>query len=724
MSSKYFVRQQQDLEQPVLRSERLHDSDVADQGTHSDSETSKMSKPELFESSVRFAYDDLHSPPNPVEPPQSPSVVEQWKPHQNRVLRFWRWEMLSLFVSIGLMAAIIAILMHFNGQKLPEWPFSINLNTLIAILSAIFRATMLMVVAEILGQARWSWFTQMPRPLFDLQEFDQASRSVFGSLRLVGVVIRRARIEAGAIALSAALIIIMSFGIGPFTQQAIKTRPCTQVLQQVNSTLPVAQYVPSERAYYRVASGVWELSVDMKGTMINGITNPRGNDTAVIASCPTGNCSFPDYGTGVTHASIGMCSKCIDTTRFLSPPNDAGNVSLPDGTSVNFESDKSWLMLRDTNLSYAESIFPADFAEAVPAAFLNRSIVAVSKSPCTNSSGVLTCPHDWSNVTYGVTADVVATSCTMYPCLRSYFGSVRDGVLDERVVSTRPAPVNKIVVNATASIYTHDFTALRSPCVLEGRWYTENNMSTVPHVEGRYFTNIIIDGKNITAPKECLYKMSEAYSKTVQGFMSSLLYGQCDYNSRQGDELWCYDKWWLSPLYNNMNASFISISQQIDDFTIAITNKFRSTGLGPYASREVDPNGVVAVGEVFETTVCTYLDWQWLLLPGLLVVASTLLLAWTVMRNYTEPEQPVWKGSVLPLLFYGLRGSDANTSGSQFRALQHEIMELDEIEGRARKMVVRYRTAFEPGFVVGSPGESKPFRNGKDIDMDSLLGER
>ena len=41
-------------------------------------------------------------------------------------------------------------------------------------------------VVECLGQLKWTWFTgSRPRPLIDFQLFDEASRGVFGSFKLL-----------------------------------------------------------------------------------------------------------------------------------------------------------------------------------------------------------------------------------------------------------------------------------------------------------------------------------------------------------------------------------------------------------------------------------------------------------------------------------------------------------------------------------------------------------
>lgn len=49
----------------------------------------------------------------------------------HHVYRYWSWETGSVLVAAGTIAAIYSILSRYDGQEVPEWPFSINLNTLI-----------------------------------------------------------------------------------------------------------------------------------------------------------------------------------------------------------------------------------------------------------------------------------------------------------------------------------------------------------------------------------------------------------------------------------------------------------------------------------------------------------------------------------------------------------------------------------------------------------------
>lgn len=60
----------------------------------------------------------------------------------------WWLEGLAIVVSLLLLAAIVGVLYHFDGKEQPDWPYWINLNTVVATLSTILRAQLLLVAAE------------------------------------------------------------------------------------------------------------------------------------------------------------------------------------------------------------------------------------------------------------------------------------------------------------------------------------------------------------------------------------------------------------------------------------------------------------------------------------------------------------------------------------------------------------------------------------------------
>ncbi len=67
----------------------------------------------------------------------------------------------------------------------PQWTLGISLNTIVSILSTVFRASLMLSVAHGLSQSGWIWFTQRPRPLSDICWYDSASRGPLGSVQLL-----------------------------------------------------------------------------------------------------------------------------------------------------------------------------------------------------------------------------------------------------------------------------------------------------------------------------------------------------------------------------------------------------------------------------------------------------------------------------------------------------------------------------------------------------------
>ena len=60
----------------------------------------------------------------------------------------WTWELVSLVTGYAVLAAIFVTLSQYNGKDLPQWPYSLNLNSLVAIYTTILRALLLFPVAE------------------------------------------------------------------------------------------------------------------------------------------------------------------------------------------------------------------------------------------------------------------------------------------------------------------------------------------------------------------------------------------------------------------------------------------------------------------------------------------------------------------------------------------------------------------------------------------------
>lgn len=60
----------------------------------------------------------------------------------------WWQEIVSFLFAAAFFVAIAIILAKYNGQEQPNWKYSLNLSTLVAILSTLLRTSLVVVVEE------------------------------------------------------------------------------------------------------------------------------------------------------------------------------------------------------------------------------------------------------------------------------------------------------------------------------------------------------------------------------------------------------------------------------------------------------------------------------------------------------------------------------------------------------------------------------------------------
>ncbi|KAI5925168.1 hypothetical protein F4810DRAFT_661303 [Camillea tinctor] len=627
----------------------------------------------------------------------------------------WSWELFTLGLSFASMSAIIAVLVHFNGQPFPQWPYEITLNTLVALLATILRASMADVICQVISQIKWAWF-QRPRPLIHMQEFDQASRGLVGSIRLLFVA------PTSVMGVTGALVTIISLAIGSFTQQAVKPVGCTQLVPGVQASLPMAHFVPGsyQNDYFRSSSvtfdaatraGEWDVSPNMQGVIINGLANPSGNDSALVASCQTGNCTFPAHTDGITHSSIAMCSSCIDTTPLL----DVGLIPNTNITQCKLRGASVYPVMTGTNggilsansednLTWASSQFTDVFTAVARQSLLNTTFLAFTSATCTNESGVVKCEHNVH--TSAGPSDCVATSCALYPCLKNFHAEVRLGTLSEQVVSSIPA-VPQLADNSSGIATRSNYTSVKTPCLIDGVEYDLRTNSTgIPRIPGRQFINADVDGTTLSIPSECVYRMDWDYSAGMLTALKSHLGTSCQFATYDQSHIRC-SSFGTESLYNSHQATFETMSTAMDQLTSVITNRFRTSGV------DTPESGVheTVLGDTIQTTVCMQFHAEWLAMPLTLLAITTILLVSTIIGNRTSQGHPLWKSSVLPLLFYGFRSGPS--------ASPEPLADLDQLRDRTKDVKVKLQDGYDAGFI--ETDGNRGYTTGRDVDIDSLI---
>ncbi|KAM0440033.1 hypothetical protein ACHAPT_001135 [Fusarium lateritium] len=629
--------------------------------------------------------------------PQAHIRVSFW----TSTLKPWIWEIVTWLVAAGLLVAICVILDHANGKPVNDWDLPINLNSLVATLSTLYRALVVTIAAEILSQEKWIWFwstSSPPRPLLHLQLFDAGSRGIWGAVRLLPIVLRRS-----VPAVLAVLVVIASFAIGPFTQQALNTVDQDGATGVNTAKIPIARSITGYDTYYRTLVGgllgFFDFNYDTRGDFYSTLTPSQSSQSAVGASCLTGNCTFPSWGPikgadsdlDVTHASAGVCNTCFDVSSLVKKWNNEStlHLALPNDMELIYFDSQPHMLLKGGNLSWAEPVLPRAEAAKYRWAFANITVLTMTANG----------KKDWHPTNY------TAVSCSLYPCLRSYWGAVTRGASKEEAIHSKPMypdlgnytgkDMERYVSSVPLPGQGVFWAAVQDPCRINDTIYTASNMSKAANSTAvRLFDpENAPDYPSVKVPEECVYRFHNFFAILTQLlFETELFNGTCGWDSRQGQEADCGDKWWQTRFWNRGNASADSITKTFDSITNEMTNKFR-LGLG----RE---NGTAdhASGVVHETLAYTIIKWQWITLPALLLGIETVILGWMVIRSWIYRHQEMaWKSSVLPLLYYrdrfsGMDGSrmEKKYDLSEGDAADGCLMTAEEMEKDAGRVRVRF----------------------------------
>lgn len=82
------------------------------------------------------------------EPDPDRSFAKHEKTKETPTWRIWHLEALSSLLALACLVAMAVILAIYQRKPLPEWPDLISINTLIAVFTAVFRASLILPIAE------------------------------------------------------------------------------------------------------------------------------------------------------------------------------------------------------------------------------------------------------------------------------------------------------------------------------------------------------------------------------------------------------------------------------------------------------------------------------------------------------------------------------------------------------------------------------------------------
>ncbi|TDZ33789.1 hypothetical protein C8035_v010915 [Colletotrichum spinosum] len=237
------------------------------------------------------------------------------EPAWGAALVAWLPEISWRIVSIGSVVALVTVLSQFDGEQLPQWPLGLTLNTLVAFLGTLARAAFVIPVSESLSQLKWVWFRQ-PRTLKDFQDFDAASRGVWGSLLLLKTT------KGWSPSFISAVVLVSAILTSTLTQSAVRY-PVR--MAPINAS---EQATVSRSTYYFYNSAgthnnlIYRQSVDQH--LFEGLNYDYAKTYPLTqARCPTSDCSWDTY------SSLSVCTRYWNVTDSLNVTSKRVNTDTP-----------------------------------------------------------------------------------------------------------------------------------------------------------------------------------------------------------------------------------------------------------------------------------------------------------------------------------------------------------------------------------------------------------
>lgn len=526
----------------------------------------------------------------------------------------------------------MGVLARFENRPLPDWPYYITLNALIALLAAVALATMSVSLQNGISQLKWIRFKESRAPLADMETFDEASRGTWGALKLL------ATARGGFLGSFGAIIAIVSLALGPFAQQII-----TYQMRAVMDESPGSATIARAQNYTGALPGNTSSTgyvpiLPLKSAVYNGLFAENGRPNAALKfECQTGNCTWPSFDT------VGVCHECVDLTPYMTR-YCAGSEG--DGSNNN---DCGWTVPQGPSyLNSSSDVF--SMTPLIPSANGDMphstimKLVFLGTEAKDGEAGEL---KPW------------AQQCSLSVCLQTLDAAVANGVLSENVTNS---VVNQTVVDMTKGDTSQDYAAY----VTGGDGETYNvGMEALLSMRG-WFSSLFSAGRAVrtTSDTERTITDNSVVVNLTVGISSGVTFFDSDIVTAF---YWNY--------YEYQDAD--GVDMLVSDMATSMTVAFRSfMGAVPVSGRAISMESFVHV------------RWGFAVLPIVVVVATVLFLMAAIYRT-RQSNTKALKSSALAMLFHGLDEDIRSQFGSvrnlhdKKRQARVVKVQLDESDGKS-----------------------------------------
>ncbi|KAI1868852.1 hypothetical protein JX265_006831 [Neoarthrinium moseri] len=532
-----------------------------------------------------------------------------------------------MVLSITSMCAIVVLLAKVDNIPLQSWWLPIQPNSVIAILTTVGKAALMVPVASSMSQLKWIHFLLRPRRLVDLQLFDEASRGPWGSAVLLCRLFFRPRVF---VALGFAFVTIVAMGIDATAQQVLDFSLQETALDNMTTPLGVANNYFSKGFIEKPGSSfIWQPNVDLiriQSAILNGAS---GSLATPYFDCPepAERCSWEPFTT------LGVCADFKNITEEVTPlcvrnshstgmnctytsPESLTGQGEPDSITMHWDPEFNGL----GEAMLFQSVFKGRWLDS-PA--LIGSIMTVKAlndgAPNVTKEGYVPPPVD---IGFGVVSWCVQTfhNVTATP------GRINPGTMTSERLGSMEALVNALV--------------------------SENKMDATYY---RYHLN----------STGASYNLSRMVTNTLPHFLdyvcTATIQHQISQPTADNDRR-------IQLAYTFYQSDIAGVLRNISN---AITNQMRSSDPGD------NYNATVIQGKATFNETYIRVRWPWMILPLAETALAAVLLAISIIMSR---HQPLLKTSVIAYLTSRLEGwaDEELDVGDSKRLTQEKLEELAE----------------------------------------------
>ncbi|KAM7223340.1 Protein of unknown function (DUF3176) domain containing protein [Rhypophila decipiens] len=610
----------------------------------------------------------------------------KWIRHFEVAEGYWAPELMAVVFAILVLLAIVILLAVRKDREQPAWPSLLNINTLLSILTTLFKTALLFPVVEGIGELKWIRFS-IPHPVRDIDRWDAATRSPWGSFKLIIKHPRNLLTSLGA------GVIILSIAVDPFAQQALEFYSC----QRPAEGAPAATIARTNNyTHFNIglALGSPVTEKPMTVALYKGLLDPPPNASFMISVfCPSGNCTFGGGQDTETpyYTSLAMCSSVHDISGYIQSNGtgdwDIWDYSLPSG----FRITGSGRIMGTKELKYPDDLEEENefmFAFELLMVSLNCTDPEIqSRESCSTGSR--------------------AFNVTLAPCVHRYGNaSSSDGVFDEHLLSTTLLPM---APGSRGMYYSlaGDYPPIGgTDCSPSSTPQDRKIQPTAILGSGRRYALHFGESEQSVAyyDPECVYEVGYQEWTGLNFALAGFFGSKDDPENTNGladprgiDHQILGDEWLLS-LWQNGRANITSVTSFVNGLTWTITAAMREGG---HTS-----NSQPVLGKIYEGRTCVGVDWLWFIYPVVLMGLTLVFVLLTIYRTrqFTRPggEQGgrgPWKSSMLPVLWCGGISDSMRSRAHELGSIKQMNNYSDTVQARLERETVS--SALEEGVGVG-----------------------